>query len=177
MLSIIKKTLFFYCDFFFTVIDKKKILILVKEHKVRYFHIPFYIDFLKEQKNKITFICSEQKKIKFIKFFSLFVESTKFKLKKKRLKLKGIGMKISFTKNSNFLRFKLGFSHDIFFRIPKNEIKISIKKDVLFLESVDKALVGNYAQGIKNLCLPDIYKGKGFLFSNEKILLKEIKKK
>ena len=77
--------------------------------------------------------------------------------------------------NDKLIEFKLGFSHMITLSIP-NEIKVSIIKNNLILESFDKILLGNFSATIKNFKTPDSYKGKGICYKNEILFLKVVKK-
>jgi len=96
----------------------------------------------------------------------------------KKLNLIGVGYK-AFVINQgglNLIHFKLGFSHSIYFKVPKN-IKVSCNKsDKLLISSNDYFQVSQTAATIKNLKFPEPYKGKGISYSNEKIILKEGKK-
>nr|YP_010139037.1 ribosomal protein L6 [Lithodesmium undulatum]QQJ94645.1 ribosomal protein L6 [Lithodesmium undulatum] len=96
----------------------------------------------------------------------------------KKLKLVGIGYKVIFEKiiNQKFLVFKLGYSHNIYFKIP-NYIKIiCIKSDTILILGQSYANITQLASVIKSFKLPEPYKGKGILYDNEKIILKEGKK-
>jgi ribosomal protein L6P/L9E len=81
------------------------------------------------------------------------------------------------SENKLNLCFKLGFSHVLFLSIPSNIINIIIDKTFIILESDDLLVLGNFCKKIKQLKLPDIYKGKGFSYKNQKLILKSIKKK
>ncbi|MDA0193627.1 MAG: 50S ribosomal protein L6 [Bacteroidetes bacterium] len=90
---------------------------------------------------------------------------------KKELELVGVGYKAS--TQDNILELSLGFSHNIFFGIPK-EIKISAetakgKNPIVTLEGIDKQLIGHIAAKIKSLRKVEPYKGKGIRFVGEKI--------
>ncbi len=93
-----------------------------------------------------------------------------------KLKLLGIGFKV--VKNQDTLEFKLGFSHKIYYKIPKNiDIFISDTKDpIILISGLEFQQVMKTACEIRNLKKPDVYKGKGIRFFNEEILLKEGKK-
>ena len=97
----------------------------------------------------------------------------------KKLKLVGVGYKVFCDQNNlnqNFLNLKLGYSHSIYYKIPSN-IKINIHQSVkLFLSSYCKFNLSQSASMIRSLKKPEPYKGKGILYSNEKIKLKEGKK-
>merc|ERR1712038_1886974 len=95
----------------------------------------------------------------------------------KKLKLIGVGYKI-FENNlkglsCEFLNFKLGYSHSVYYKIPDN-IKIIIRQsNKLFVLGYDYNLVNQTAFTIRSYKKPDPYKGKGILYYNESIILKE----
>ncbi len=85
--------------------------------------------------------------------------------------LVGVGYKASH--NGQVLELALGYSHSIFFEIPK-EVKVETitergKNPAIILESHDKQLVGQVAAKIRSLRKPEPYKGKGVLFKGEVI--------
>ena len=90
---------------------------------------------------------------------------------KKELELVGVGYKASH--QGNLLDLSLGFSHNIVVEIPK-ELKIHTSQDKgdnprIFLESVDKQLLGQVAAKIRGLRKPEPYKGKGVKYKGEYI--------
>jgi large subunit ribosomal protein L6 len=87
----------------------------------------------------------------------------------KRQELVGVGFKA--TNEGNILDLILGFSHHIYFEIPK-EITIKTetekgKNPIITLESADKQLIGQVAAKIRSLRAPEPYKGKGIKFVGE----------
>lgn len=90
---------------------------------------------------------------------------------KKELELVGVGYKASH--QGNLLDLSLGFSHNIIVEIPK-ELKLHTSQDKgdnprIFLESVDKQLLGQVAAKIRGLRKPEPYKGKGVKYKGEYI--------
>ena len=86
---------------------------------------------------------------------------------KKELILQGIGYRVQ--KNGNNLNFSLGFSHSIEFNAP-NGIKLEVEAQTkVFVEGIDKELVGRTCSNIIKLRKRDVYKGKGIYFSGEHI--------
>ena len=88
---------------------------------------------------------------------------------KKELELVGVGYKVTHT--GNLLDLSLGYSHNIIFEIPK-EIKVSSltekgQNPKIFLEGIDKQLIGQVAAKIRGLRKPEPYKGKGIKYANE----------
>lgn len=85
--------------------------------------------------------------------------------------LVGVGYKASH--NGQLLELSLGYSHGIFFEIPK-EVKLDTltergKNPTILLESHDKQLIGQVAAKIRSLRKPEPYKGKGIRFKGEEI--------
>ena len=94
---------------------------------------------------------------------------------KKILILKGLGFKVF--KVENELIFKLGYSHDVIVAIPV-DIKIELLKTNQFiLYSSDWEKLTQFCANLKKLKKINPYKGKGLLFKDENIKLKEGKKK
>lgn len=96
---------------------------------------------------------------------------------RKKLTLKGLGYKVGLIKNNTILELKIGFSHPILISIPVKDIIVRINKQTITIEGQNSALVGNFANKIRQLKLPDSYKGKGIWYKNEIRILKELKKK
>jgi large subunit ribosomal protein L6 len=85
--------------------------------------------------------------------------------------LVGVGYKA--TNEGNILDLTLGFSHHIYFEIPK-EIKLKTEQEkgknpIITLESADKQLIGQVAAKIRSLRKPEPYKGKGIKFVGEQL--------
>jgi len=81
---------------------------------------------------------------------------------KKELELVGVGYKAA--NQGNILDLALGYSHNIVFEIP-NELKVTTSQEKgdnprIFLEGVDKQLLGQVAAKIRSLRKPEPYKGK-----------------
>lgn len=95
----------------------------------------------------------------------------------KKLKLVGVGYKAFIAdENKNFLNLKLGLSHTLYYKIPKF-IKLEIRQSSkIFIFGYDVLKVCQFASIIRNFKKPEPYKGKGILYSNESITLKEGKK-
>lgn len=97
----------------------------------------------------------------------------------KKLKLVGIGYKFILLNISNciLLKLKLGYSHSIFFKIPK-QIKVSCIKanSRIYIAGNVWNSVSQLAALIRSYKMPEPYKGKGILYTNEQIIFKEGKK-
>lgn len=98
----------------------------------------------------------------------------------KKLNLVGVGYKIFKTKNyksSDILLLKLGFSHFIFIKIKKLSINLFCLKNIKFFINGNFVRINQICALIKSFKKPELYKGKGIRFQNEKIILKQIRKK
>ena len=85
---------------------------------------------------------------------------------RKDLELNGVGFTADASK-APFLILNLGFSHPIYFIIPKG-IKIATTKPTkISIEGVDKQQVGEIAAKIRSFRKPEPYKGKGVKYANE----------
>lgn len=88
---------------------------------------------------------------------------------KKELELVGVGYKAA--NQGNILDLSLGFSHNIIFEIP-SELKVKTTQEKgdnprIFLEGIDKQLLGQVAAKIRSLRKPEPYKGKGVKYKGE----------
>ena len=88
---------------------------------------------------------------------------------KKELELVGVGFKAANT--GNVLDLALGYSHKIIFEIP-NELKVVTTTEKgqnpkIFLEGIDKQLIGQVAAKLRSLRKPEPYKGKGVKYAGE----------
>jgi len=95
----------------------------------------------------------------------------------KKLKIVGVGYKV-FSDNNvhNLLKFKLGYSHFVFYKLPIN-INVSVSKStIIYLSGNCLNNVSQTASNIRSYKKPEPYKGKGILYFNEKIKLKPGKK-
>ena len=90
---------------------------------------------------------------------------------KKNLELVGVGYKAAST--GNLLDLALGYSHNIIFEVPKElQVKTEQAKGEnpkIYLEGIDKQLVGQVAAKIRGLRKPEPYKGKGVKYIGEVI--------
>lgn len=96
----------------------------------------------------------------------------------KKLELIGVGYKANMV-NSRAIELGLGFSHPIFFVLPKQiscEITSNKGENIfLTLSGADKYLVGQIAASIRDLRPVEPYKGKGIRYFGEVVKLKEKK--
>jgi large subunit ribosomal protein L6 len=88
---------------------------------------------------------------------------------KRDLELVGVGYRATVT--GQLIDMALGYSHNIILELPK-EVKASATAEKgqnpkIFLESIDKQLLGQVASKIRSLRKPEPYKGKGVRYSDE----------
>ncbi|MEO0065411.1 MAG: hypothetical protein RI983_737 [Bacteroidota bacterium] len=88
---------------------------------------------------------------------------------KKELELVGVGFKAANT--GNLLDLSLGYSHNIIIEIP-SELKVATSNEKgqnpkVFLEGIDKQLIGQVAAKLRSLRKPEPYKGKGVKYAGE----------
>jgi large subunit ribosomal protein L6 len=85
---------------------------------------------------------------------------------KRSLELNGVGFgaKVQGQK----LVLSCGYSHDVTLDLPK-ELKATVNKNVVDLESFDRQLVGQWAARIRKVQPPEPYLGKGIKYVEETI--------
>ena len=105
------------------------------------------------------------------KIFSELLDNTCIKLK-----LVGVGYKVSVMNDYNLLHFKLGYSHSIYFKLPLHLKVEVIKGNRVFISGPSLEKASSFAAFIRSYKLPEPYKGKGILYVNENIKLKIGKK-
>lgn len=90
---------------------------------------------------------------------------------KRDLELVGVGYRAQV--QGNKLMFTLGYSHPVEFLLPDGiTAEVDKKQTTISLNGIDKQLIGQTAANIKELRLPDAYKGKGVRYAGERIRLK-----
>jgi len=150
---------------------KLKVLILKPENFLVITQIPFY-----------QISSNEKKKLKSLQGTTIalikqMILEVSFVFSKK-LVFVGVGYKafpIELFKNQ-LLQFKLGYSHQIYFKVLNNLNVYSHKATTIFISGSSNQNVSQTAALIRSYKKPEPYKGKGILYDNEKIVLKEGKK-
>lgn len=96
---------------------------------------------------------------------------------KKEFEIVGIGYRAALDKKK--LVFTVGYSHPVEIELPEDlQVIFDEKnKNKFTLHGADKQKVGQYAAHIRNVRPPDPYKGKGIKYADERLKLKEGKKK
>src|SRR5688572_19088691 len=87
----------------------------------------------------------------------------------KKLEITGVGYRVNM--QGADLKFNLGFSHDVIFKLPQG-ITATTEQNVITISGIDKQQVGQVAAEIRALKKPEPYKGKGIKYAGERILRK-----
>jgi large subunit ribosomal protein L6 len=93
----------------------------------------------------------------------------------KKLELVGVGYRAAVQAKN--LTLTLGYSHLINFPIPEGITIETPTQTEIIVKGIDRQRVGQTASDIRGFRPPEPYKGKGVKYSDEKITLKEAKKK
>lgn len=84
----------------------------------------------------------------------------------RELEVVGVGYRAE--KSGKTLNLNVGLSHQVNFPEPDG-INISVEKQVIRVEGIDKHLVGQTAANIRKVRKPDVYKGKGIRYLGESV--------
>jgi large subunit ribosomal protein L6 len=87
--------------------------------------------------------------------------------------LEGVGYKTE-VKGKNVV-LSVGFSHTVELPIPE-DVSVTVTKNVMKLESINKESVGQFAANIRRVKPPEPYLGKGIRYDNEVVRRKQGKK-
>lgn len=87
----------------------------------------------------------------------------------KQLEINGVGYRVAM--QGADLKFNLGFSHDVIYKLPQG-ITAAIEQNKITVSGIDKQQVGQVAAEIRALKKPEPYKGKGIKYADERILRK-----
>lgn len=83
---------------------------------------------------------------------------------KKQLEINGVGYRVSM--QGKDLKVEAGYSHPVVFSTPEG-VTISVEKNVITVESIDKELLGRTTAAIRAIRKPEPYKGKGIKYVEE----------
>jgi large subunit ribosomal protein L6 len=93
----------------------------------------------------------------------------------RKLQLVGVGYRAQ--AQGDKLNLTLGFSHPVVHQMPKG-IKVETPQQTeIVIKGMDKQAVGQVAADVRGYRPPEPYKGKGVRYSDERVVLKETKKK
>ncbi len=93
----------------------------------------------------------------------------------RKLTLVGVGYRAQ--AQGDKLNLTLGFSHPVIHQLPQGVKAETPTQTEIVLKGADKQLVGQVAADVRNYRPPEPYKGKGVRYADERIVLKETKKK
>ena len=93
----------------------------------------------------------------------------------RKLELKGVGYRAQAQGKS--LNLSLGFSHPVVYEAPEGISIETPSQTEIIVKGADKQKVGQAAAVIRGFRPPEPYKGKGVRYSDERVQLKEAKKK
>ena len=93
----------------------------------------------------------------------------------RKLELVGVGYRAQ--AQGNKLNLTLGFSHPVVYDVPEGISVETPSQTEVVIKGSDKQKVGQVAAEIRRFRPPEPYKGKGVRYSDERVQLKEAKKK
>lgn len=93
----------------------------------------------------------------------------------KKLNLIGVGYKAA--ASGAKLNLNVGYSHPVNFEMPEGITVATPTPTEIVIKGADRQRVGQLAAEIRAVRPPEPYKGKGIRYSDEKITIKETKKK
>ena len=93
----------------------------------------------------------------------------------KKLNLVGVGYKAAASNNK--LNLQVGYSHPVNIEMPQGITVTTATPTEIVIKGADRQRVGQIAAEIRAVRPPEPYKGKGIRYSDEKIVIKETKKK
>ncbi len=93
----------------------------------------------------------------------------------RKLELSGIGYRAQ--AQGGKLNLTLGFSHPVVYDVPEDVSVETPSQTEVVIKGTDKQRVGQVAAEIRRFRPPEPYKGKGVRYADERVVLKEAKKK
>lgn len=93
----------------------------------------------------------------------------------RKLALFGVGLRAQ--AQGKKLNLTLGFSHPVEYDVPEGVMVETRSQTEIVVRGIDKQRVGQVAAEIRAFRPPDAYKGKGLRYADERVVLKEAKKK
>jgi large subunit ribosomal protein L6 len=93
----------------------------------------------------------------------------------KKLSLIGVGYKAAATGSK--LNLQVGYSHPVNIDMPQGITVATATPTEIVIKGADRQRVGQIAAEIRAVRPPEPYKGKGIRYADEKIVIKETKKK
>jgi large subunit ribosomal protein L6 len=93
----------------------------------------------------------------------------------RKLELRGVGYRAQ--SKGKTLNLTLGFSHPVDYPVPEGVTVETPSQTEVVVKGTDKQKVGQVAAEIRAFRPPEPYKGKGVRYADERVVLKEAKKK
>ncbi len=93
----------------------------------------------------------------------------------RKLTLVGVGFKAQAVASK--LSLQIGFSHPVAKDMPIGVTVVCPTQTEIVIKGFDKQIVGQVAAEVRALRPPEPYKGKGIRYADEKVIIKETKKK
>jgi large subunit ribosomal protein L6 len=93
----------------------------------------------------------------------------------RKLELVGVGYRAK--AQGKKLNLTLGFSHPVNYEVPEGITVETPSQTEVLVKGIDKQKVGQVAAEIRHYRPPEPYKGKGVRYADERVVLKEAKKK
>lgn len=87
----------------------------------------------------------------------------------KKLEINGVGYRVAQVGDS--LKFNLGFSHDVMYKLPAG-VTATIDQNTITISGISKQQVGQVSAEIRALKKPEPYKGKGIKYADERLIRK-----
>ena len=93
----------------------------------------------------------------------------------RKLELVGVGYRAQ--AQGNKVNLSLGFSHPVEYRVPDGITVETPSQNEILVKGIDRQAVGQVAAELRRYRPPEPYKGKGVRYADERIVIKEAKKK
>ena len=93
----------------------------------------------------------------------------------RKLELVGVGYRAK--AQGQKLNLTLGFSHPVDYEVPEGISVETPSQTEIIIKGADKQQVGQVSAEIRGFRPPEPYKGKGVRYADERVMLKEAKKK
>jgi large subunit ribosomal protein L6 len=93
----------------------------------------------------------------------------------RKLELVGVGYRAQ--AQGKKINLTLGFSHPVEYEVPEGIVVETPSQTEILVKGIDRQKVGQVASELRKFRPPEPYKGKGVRYSDERIVLKEAKKK
>ena len=93
----------------------------------------------------------------------------------KKLSLVGVGFRAQ--AQGQKLNLQIGFSHPVVKDMPAGVTVTTATPTEILIKGADRQVVGQIAAEVRAIRPPEPYKGKGIRYADERVVLKETKKK